>query len=194
MSDSLEEIQFEYERLKNSIDVANGVGFMKDGIKMVAVGVEMGNAKIGPILHLDGWSDEVARDINKYDNALERLYKKHWRKGSMSPESELAFGLGSSMVIHHCKAKFFGGSGTSTVSSESTGVSKSSQQASRIPGIPAFVRQFIPAMAGGAANAAASAERSAQPAPYDFEQEAPEGSQADGTRRVMRPPGDKKNN
>ena len=37
----------------------------------------------------------------EYDNVLEKLYRKHWRKGSMSPEAELGMMLvGSAGVFH----------------------------------------------------------------------------------------------
>ena len=85
MDDTLEAIQYEYERIKMNMDTVNAVHFMRDVLKLALTGIELANAKLGPVLHLDGWSTEVTTDMNRYDHCLERLYKKHWRKGSMSP-------------------------------------------------------------------------------------------------------------
>jgi hypothetical protein len=109
MQDTLEEIQYEYERIKMNQDSINAVNFMRDVMKLALTGVELANAKLGPVLHLDGWSKEVTSDMHRYDHCLERLYKKHWRKGSMSPESELLFLLLGSMIMYHFKSKYFGG-------------------------------------------------------------------------------------
>ena len=109
MHDTLEEIQYEYERIKMNQDSINAVNFMRDVMKLALTGVELANAKLGPVLHLDGWSKEVTSDMHRYDHCLERLYKKHWRKGSMSPESELLFLLLGSMIMYHFKSKYFGG-------------------------------------------------------------------------------------
>lgn len=108
MNDSLDDIQFEYDRIKMNMDTVSGVNFMKDAMKLMFTGVELANSKMGPILQLDGWSSEVTSDMQKYNNCLEKIYKKHWRKGSMAPESELAFMVVGSMLVFHFKAKFFG--------------------------------------------------------------------------------------
>jgi len=119
MGDTLEEIQYEYERIKMNQDSINAVNFMRDVMKLALTGVELANAKLGPVLHLDGWSKEVTSDMHRYDHCLERLYKKHWRKGSMSPESELLFLLLGSMIMYHFKSKYFGGTSTSAASATS---------------------------------------------------------------------------
>ena len=119
MEDTLEAIQYEYERIKMNMDTMNAVNFMRDVLKLVLTGVELANSNLGPILHLDGWSNEVTTDMHRYDHCLERLYKKHWRKGSMSPESELVFLLVGSMVMFHFKSKFFGGTRASASASTS---------------------------------------------------------------------------
>ncbi len=111
MRDSLDDIQFEYDRIKMNMDTVSGVN-LKDAMKLVFTGVELANSKMGPILQLDGWSSEVTSDMQRYNNCLEKIYKKHWRKGSMAPESELAFMVVGSMLVFHCKAKFFGNART----------------------------------------------------------------------------------
>lgn len=106
MRDSLEDLQFEYDRIKMNLDTLSGVNFMKDAMKLAFTGIELANSKMGPFMHLDGWSREMTQDMQKYNHCLEKLYKKHWRKGSMAPETELAFMILGSMVVHHFKSKF----------------------------------------------------------------------------------------
>lgn len=106
MDDSLEDIEFEYTRIKTHLDTANNVSFMRDSMFLAFQGIEMANAKWGPVLHLNGWSREVQADKKRYDHVLERLYKKHWRLGNMSPEAELSWLIGSSMMMHHFKHKW----------------------------------------------------------------------------------------
>ena len=87
---------------------------MRDGLKMGVQGIELLNSKLG-ILELTnpdgpGWSEEVTSDMHRYEHCLERLYKKHWRKGSTAPELELAMLLFGSMGMYHFQRKMGGGS------------------------------------------------------------------------------------
>ena len=77
MQDSLEDIQFEYDRIKTNMDTISGVNFMKDAMKLMFTGVELANNKMGPILHLDGWSSEVTQDMQRYNNCLETVSYTH---------------------------------------------------------------------------------------------------------------------
>jgi hypothetical protein len=106
MDDSLVDIQFEYDRIKNGMDTSTNVAFLREALLFSFQAVELANNKWGPVLELDGWSQEAAKDKDKYNRVIERLYKKHWRFGSMSPETEFAWLIGSSMVGHHVKKKW----------------------------------------------------------------------------------------
>ncbi len=111
MRDALEEIQFEYERIRTHLDTVNAVSFMRDTVLLSFQGIELANGKWGPILELNGWAKQAAKDRKRYDHVLERLYKKHWRRGNMSPEMEFGWLVGSSMFMHHFQQKWGGGSG-----------------------------------------------------------------------------------
>ena len=108
-NDALEDIEFEYERQKISQECDHSVRFMKDMMRLGFTGLELLNAKFGPFLQLDGWSDSVTADMSRYDSPLERIYKKVWRKGSMNPFLELAMVIGGSLFMHHVKMKVMGG-------------------------------------------------------------------------------------
>ena len=107
MHDTLTDIQFEYDRLKSGENAANVVRIMGIVLQVIVYAVQWGNGKFGPLLKLDNgetsWAMQTAESISNrdYDNVLEKLYRKHWRKGSMSPEAELGMMLvGSAGVFH----------------------------------------------------------------------------------------------
>lgn len=105
INDRLDDMQFEVKRHMLHIDEMNNINMMRDGMRMVCSGFEMINTKFG-FLELEGWANEVCTDMDKYDNALGRIYRKYWRRGTQnSPEMEIAMGLIGSMGMYHFKKK-----------------------------------------------------------------------------------------
>jgi hypothetical protein len=107
LQDSLTDIQFEHDRLKAPENAANVVRIMGIVLQVIVYAVQWGNNKFGPLLKLDNgensWAMQTGESIgnHEYDGVLEKLYRKHWRKGSMSPEAELGMMLiGSAGVFH----------------------------------------------------------------------------------------------
>lgn len=88
MDDSLEEIQFQYDRIQAELNANQMVDFAKSSIKMGSGMVEMLMKKAG-IKVVDGYHNNLCKDMNKFNRPLNRLYKKYWRRGGMSPEAEL---------------------------------------------------------------------------------------------------------
>ena len=113
LEDSLSDLQYEMKKHLLAIDRERGVKFMKDALKVGASALVAVNDRFGPFLHLDGWAQGFSSEIEGYDQPLSSLYKKYWsrRGASMSPEAQLAFGIGSSMAMHHFRNKFSGGGG-----------------------------------------------------------------------------------
>jgi len=89
MKDKLEEIQFQYDKVQSEINTSQGVEMVKSGIKMGSVVLEFGLKKLGIPL-VEGFSTNLNKDSHKFNRPLTKLYKKYWRKGSSSPEMELA--------------------------------------------------------------------------------------------------------
>lgn len=106
--DSLEDIEFEFSRQKMNMDTVNSVALMRDTMRLIITGIELGNERMGPFLNLSGWSGTVTSDMTRYDHCLERIYKMYFRRGSINPIVELGFLLMGSMFMHHFKAKFTG--------------------------------------------------------------------------------------
>ena len=108
MADSLADISYEYQRQKEMLRTRRHVVMIRNGLE-VSLNLAAGaNKRFGPVLDLDGWEQQLHHDMHvekQYDDVLERLYKKHWRRGSTSPEMELAWLVGSSAVGYHIKRK-----------------------------------------------------------------------------------------
>jgi len=108
LSDSLAELEFEVQKQNNNATTRHSVAFMRDMLRIAINGIEIGNSRFGPFLSIDGWAESVTQDMTKYEHALERLYKRYWRKTQMSPVMELGWLLLGSMVAWHFKSKFLG--------------------------------------------------------------------------------------
>lgn len=106
MADSLDDMLFELNRIQSNFDTVSAVSMMTDGLQLGMKGLEFANSRWGPILHLDGWSNTIDHDRERFKRVLTKLYKKHWRRGAMmTPEAELAMMLGGSAVLHHLQHK-----------------------------------------------------------------------------------------
>ena len=111
-SDKLADIKYEFERQKINLDVINGVSLMGDGLRFTLSGIEMANERLGPFLHLNGWSESVTSDMSRYNHVLERIYRRYFARSmsSLNPCVELAAILAGSMLMHHFQSKFLGAS------------------------------------------------------------------------------------
>ena len=108
MQDSLAELEFEVSKQNTGLSTQNTVAFMRDSMRMVISGIEIGNAKLGPFLSIDGWGNSLSSDMSRYDHSLERIYKRYFRKQQMSPILELGWLILGSMIMFHVKNKIFG--------------------------------------------------------------------------------------
>jgi len=108
MKDTLEEIQFQYDRVQNEISTAQGVQFAISGIKMGSSLLETLLKKFGFNL-VDGFSNNLCKDPSKFNRPVTKLYKRYWRKGSMSPEAELSMIVLGSLAWTMLQNKMSGG-------------------------------------------------------------------------------------
>ena len=87
---TLDELQFEYDRIQSELNANQMVDMAKSGIKFGIGGLEMFLKQSG--FHaVDGWYKNSCGDMNKYNRPLIKLYNRYWRKTSMSPIMELGF-------------------------------------------------------------------------------------------------------
>lgn len=108
MKDSLTELEFEVQKQSSILSTTSAVANMRDMMRIGFNGVEMCNSKFGPFLCLDGWAESITSDMKRFDGALEKLYKRYWRKQQMSPIMELGMIILGSLAMHHFKTKLFG--------------------------------------------------------------------------------------
>lgn len=108
MKDTLTELEFEVQKQNSNLSAAGAVANMKDMMRIGFNGLEMANGRFGPFLCMEGWAESITSDMKRFDVALEKLYKRYWRKQSMSPIMELGMIILGSLAMHHFKTKLFG--------------------------------------------------------------------------------------
>jgi len=89
ISDDLDTIQYQYDRANMIISTQQTVEWAKTGIRMGSGLIETFAKKFG-ISMVDGFSNNLCKDMNKFNKPLTKMYRKYWRRGSSSPETELA--------------------------------------------------------------------------------------------------------
>ena len=105
-NDNFADIEYEYNRVKQTEDQISTVSFIKDFIRLACTGIELGNSKLG-FLRLNGWASECTADMGRFDRPLNRVYAKYWRRGGVSPLVELTFLVFGSLLVHHFKNVMF---------------------------------------------------------------------------------------
>jgi hypothetical protein len=100
MNDSIEELQFQVDRANSIFSAQQAVDFAKTGIRVGSLALEKGLGRLG-LGVLDGFSNNLCKDMNKFNRPLTRLYRKYWRRsgGLTSPEVELLIVVLGSMLI-----------------------------------------------------------------------------------------------
>jgi hypothetical protein len=103
LSDRLEDMRFEIQKHVVAADEQQKVSMMKAGLEAAIKGTEYSNRQLGPFLPLDGWADDITADMSKFDDPLARIYRKYWRRSSMSPEAEIAWTIVQSLGWYSLK-------------------------------------------------------------------------------------------
>lgn len=102
---SVQELQYEYERIKKQISMERQLKFARRMLMMCVSGLEFLNSAYDPMgLQLEGWSDQVMSSVDEYDGVLERLIEKWDEKVNVAPEVELIMTLGGSAFMFHLTA------------------------------------------------------------------------------------------
>ena len=100
----LEDLQAEYESIKQEANVEHGTKFAKNALLSLTNLIEWSNDKFDPLdIHLNGWSEEmeVAVENGEYDEVMEELYYKYYDKINVGPEVKLLSMVGSSAFSFH---------------------------------------------------------------------------------------------
>jgi hypothetical protein len=97
LTHTLDELQFELDRINSEINANSVVDMAKSGIKFGVSGIEMFLKQQG-FDAADGWYSNSCKDMSKFNRPLTRLYKKYWRNTQLSPLTEMAYLLGGSLA------------------------------------------------------------------------------------------------
>jgi hypothetical protein len=178
MEDDLIDIRFEYESHQSNLDVVEHVNFMREVLAIIFVVIELANQKIGPIMHLKGWSTHMTKNMKRFDRVLEKFYHRFWRRGQMSPMTEFGWLVIGSMIMWHIQNKYLGGLPISDMMGGlGMGGSKSSTTAPEPPpqqgggglgglgGLGSIFKMFTGGMKGGNNNRPSAPRSTRQSAP-----------------------------
>ena len=102
MSSSIEDMKYEYERLKQDKQTDASIKFQRRMMLACVSGIEYMNDRFDPFdIKLSGWSETVNDDIEDYDDIFEELHEKYKGKANIAPELRLMFMLGGSGFMFH---------------------------------------------------------------------------------------------
>ena len=108
MSSNLEDIKFEYERMKKQRDVDKSIKFQRKILMAITSGIEFVNNKFDPLnIKLDGWSESIYENLHEYDDVFEELHEKYKSKVKMAPEIKLLMMVGGSAFMFHLTNTLF---------------------------------------------------------------------------------------
>jgi hypothetical protein len=114
MQHSLDEIQYQYDRANMIVSTQQTVEWAKTGIKMGSSVLEAVLKRFGVSL-VDGFSNNLCKDMGRFNKPLTKLYRKYWRRGTSSPEMELAMIVFGALAMTVMANKgIFGGSAKQT--------------------------------------------------------------------------------
>ena len=108
MSSNLDDIKFEYDRMKKQRDVDKSIKFQRKILMAITSGVEFVNNKFDPLsVKLDGWSESIYENLHEYDDVFEELHEKYKSKMKVAPEIKLLMMVGGSAFMFHLTNTLF---------------------------------------------------------------------------------------
>lgn len=108
MDSPLLEMKGEYETIVDEKAKQNSIKFQGNMLMTCINGIEFLNNRFDPFdVKLDGWSEQVAENVDDYDEVFAELYDKYKSKATMSPELRLLFQLGGSAMMLHMTNSMF---------------------------------------------------------------------------------------
>ena len=108
MQSDLNDMKFEYERLKKQRDIDKSIKMQRGILMSVVSGAEWLNKNFNPLeFKLDGWSESIHTNLQEYDDVFEELHDKYKEKISMAPELKLVSMIISSAFMFHLSNSLF---------------------------------------------------------------------------------------
>jgi len=108
MESSILEMKGEYETIMDEKAKQNSIKFQGNILMTCINGIEFLNNRFDPFdLKLEGWSEQIADNMDDYDEVFGELYDKYKSKASMAPELKLLFQVGGSAAMLHMTNTMF---------------------------------------------------------------------------------------
>ena len=108
MESPILEMRGEYETILDEKAKQNSIKFQGNMLMTCINGIEFLNNRFDPFdIKLDGWSEQVAENVDDYDEVFAELYDKYKSKATMAPELRLLFQLGGSAMMLHMTNSMF---------------------------------------------------------------------------------------
>ena len=108
MESPILEMKGEYETIMDEKAKQNSIKFQGNILMTCINGIEFLNNRFDPFdLKLDGWSEQLADNMDDYDEVFGELYDKYKSKASMAPELKLLFQIGGSAAMLHMTNTMF---------------------------------------------------------------------------------------
>jgi Family of unknown function (DUF5767) len=105
---NIDEIRTEYKRVTYQIEVDQSIRFQRRMLMAFVTGLEFMNKRYDPFdIQLDGWSDDMMRNMDDYDNVFEELHNKYKTKMAIAPEVKLIMMVGGSAMMFHLTNSMF---------------------------------------------------------------------------------------
>jgi hypothetical protein len=108
MASSIDDIQYEHDRLKKQRDVEKSIKFSRKMLMAFVSGVEWLNGRFDPFdVKLEGWSENMMENVNDYDEVFEELHEKYSDSVKMAPELKLISMVAGSGFMFHLTNSLF---------------------------------------------------------------------------------------
>ena len=104
MEDDISSIIYEIERLRSVLDIQSNLGLLTSGLSFGVLGLEVLSSKL-KLFSLDGWSNDVNKNMSSFRPVLLKIYRRVFRKGigSVNPFLELTLALVTSAFTYNRK-------------------------------------------------------------------------------------------
>ena len=108
MNSDIEEMRYEYNRIKKQREVEGSVAFQRKMLMAFITAMEFLNNRFDPFdIKLDGWSESIHENLNDYDDVFEELYEKYNSNTKIAPELKLMLMVGGSGFMFHLSNTMF---------------------------------------------------------------------------------------
>jgi hypothetical protein len=104
MDDDMSSVIYEIERLRSVLDIQSNLGLLTSGLSFGVLGLEVLSSKL-KLFSLDGWSNDVNKNMSSFRPVLLKIYRRVFRKGigSVNPFLELTLALVTSAFTYNRK-------------------------------------------------------------------------------------------